>query len=76
MPETGENVAAEYQVSRADQDAFALRSQQRAARRRRAASSPSEIAPVDDQGRKGDDASSTRDEHPRAGHHARGAGKL
>ena len=34
MPETGENVAEEFQVSRADQDAFALRSQQRAAARR------------------------------------------
>ena len=39
MPETGENVAAEFKVSRADQDAFALRSQQRAHCVRRAADS-------------------------------------
>jgi 3-oxoadipyl-CoA thiolase len=40
MPETGENVAEEFQITRADQDAFALRSQQRAGRARRPAISP------------------------------------
>ena len=40
MPETGENVAQDFQVSRADQDAFALRSQQRAAKAQAAGSSP------------------------------------
>ena len=66
MPETAENVAAEFQISRADQDAFALRSQQRAARR------PGE-RPLRRGDRSGDDpararaspSSSTRDEHPR-----------
>ena len=41
MPETGENVAAEFNISRGDQDAFALRSQQRAARAQAQACSPS-----------------------------------
>jgi 3-oxoadipyl-CoA thiolase len=47
MAETGENVAEEYQVSRADQDAFALRSQQRAAKAMAAGYFAEEIAPVD-----------------------------
>src|SRR5277367_378438 len=46
MPETGENVAAEFKVSREDQDAFALRSQQRAARARDAGVFAEEIVPV------------------------------
>ncbi|HEV2559712.1 MAG TPA: 3-oxoadipyl-CoA thiolase [Microvirga sp.] len=65
MPETGENVAEEFQVSRADQDAFALRSQQRAARAREAGTLAREIAPVTIKGRKGDTVVE-RDEHPRA----------
>jgi 3-oxoadipyl-CoA thiolase len=46
MPETGENVAADYNISRADQDAFALRSQQRAARARDAGVFAEQIVPV------------------------------
>jgi 3-oxoadipyl-CoA thiolase len=46
MPETGENVAADYNVSREDQDAFALRSQQRAARAQEAGVFAAQIVPV------------------------------
>ena len=56
MPETGENVAEEFQVSRADQDAFALRSQQRAAKAQDSGFFAREIAPVTIKGRKGEDA--------------------
>ncbi len=64
MPETGENVAEDFGVSRADQDAFALRSQQRAARAIREGLMAQEIVPVTVKGRKGDTVVST-DEHPR-----------
>ncbi|EIF79150.1 beta-ketoadipyl CoA thiolase, partial [Burkholderia pseudomallei 354a] len=46
MPETAENVATDYRVSRADQDAFALRSQQKAARAQADGTLAQEIAPV------------------------------
>jgi 3-oxoadipyl-CoA thiolase len=46
MPETGENVAADFDVSRADQDAFAFRSQQRAARAQDAGVFAEQIVPV------------------------------
>ncbi|MEO0398690.1 MAG: 3-oxoadipyl-CoA thiolase [Pseudomonadota bacterium] len=64
MPETAENVAVEFDVSREDQDAFALRSQQRAAegQARRA----EEIIPVEIPQRKGDPLILDKDEHPRA----------
>ncbi|HEX2509588.1 MAG TPA: 3-oxoadipyl-CoA thiolase [Microvirga sp.] len=65
MPETGENVAEEFQVSRADQDAFALRSQQRAAKAQDSGFFAREIAPVTIKGRKGE-TRVDRDEHPRA----------
>lgn len=64
MPETGENVAAEYQVSRADQDAFALRSQQKAAAG--AQRLAEEIVPVTIPKRRGDPTVVSTDEHPRA----------
>ena len=64
MPETGENVAEAYQVSRADQDAFALRSQQRAGRAQAEGFFAREIVPVTVPGRKGDTVVD-RDEHPR-----------
>ena len=64
MPETGENVAEAYQVSRADQDAFALRSQQKAATAQQSGVFAREIAPVTIKGRKGDTIVDT-DEHPR-----------
>jgi 3-oxoadipyl-CoA thiolase len=65
MPETGENVAAEFKVSRADQDAFALRSQQRALRAQAAGIFEEEIVPVTLPARKGDPIVVSRDEHPR-----------
>ena len=48
MPETGENVAEEFQVTRADQDAFAVRSQQRAGKAIAAGFFAEEIVPVED----------------------------
>ncbi len=64
MPETGENVAQEHAISRADQDAFALRSQQRAAAAQASGFFAAEITPVTIAGRKGD-VVIDRDEHPR-----------
>jgi 3-oxoadipyl-CoA thiolase len=64
MPETGENVAEEFQVSRRDQDAFALRSQQRAARAQENGFFAKEIAPVSIRTRKGETIVD-KDEHPR-----------
>jgi 3-oxoadipyl-CoA thiolase len=65
MPETGENVAEEFQVSRADQDAFAYRSQQRATRAQREGFFAREIVPVAVKSRKGETVVAA-DEHPRA----------
>jgi acetyl-CoA acyltransferase len=64
MPETAENVAEEFQISRADQDAFALRSQQRAGAAMKAGRFQREIVPVTIRGRKGETVVS-EDEHPR-----------
>ncbi|HAQ27568.1 MAG TPA: 3-oxoadipyl-CoA thiolase [Pseudomonas sp.] len=64
MPETADNVAEEWQVSREDQDAFALRSQQRTAKAQAAGFFAEEIVPVVIKGRKGDTLIDT-DEHPR-----------
>ena len=63
MPETAENVAEDYNVSRADQDAFALRSQKKVAEAR--ARLAKEITPVTIPQRKGDDLVFDADEHPR-----------
>jgi acetyl-CoA acyltransferase len=65
MPETGENVAEEFQITRADQDAFALRSQQRAAAARSSGRLAREIAPVTIPQRRGDPIVVELDEHPR-----------
>ena len=65
MPETGENVAAEFHVSRADQDRFALRSQQRTAAAYAREFFARELVPVEIPQRKGRALSVTRDEHPR-----------
>ncbi len=65
MPETADNVAADYGVSRADQDAFALRSQQRWAAAQAAGRFADEIAPVTIPQRKGDPRVVDTDEHPR-----------
>ena len=65
MPSTGENVAQEFQVSRADQDAFALRSQERAARAQANGRLAAEIVGVAIPQRKGDAVVVESDEHPR-----------
>src|SRR6202046_696336 len=65
MPETGENVAEEYQVARKDQDAFALRSQQRAARAAAAGYFAEEIVAVEAPGGKAGPIVVDKDEHPR-----------
>ncbi|PDT35617.1 3-oxoadipyl-CoA thiolase [Rhizobium sp. M10] len=66
MPETGENVAADYHVSREDQDAFAVRSQAKAAAAQASGRLAKEITPVTIPQRKGDPVVVDRDEHPRA----------
>jgi 3-oxoadipyl-CoA thiolase len=66
MPSTGENVAQEFQVSRADQDAFALMSQERAAAAQASGRFAAEIVAVEVPQRKGDPVVIDRDEHPRA----------
>jgi acetyl-CoA acyltransferase len=66
MPETGENVAEDFNVSRADQDAFALRSQRRAVAAQANGRLAQEIAPISIPRRKGDPIAVDRDEHPRA----------
>ncbi len=65
MPETAENVAADFNISRADQDAFALRSQTRALRAQADGTLAQEITPVTIPARKGDPLVVSRDEHPR-----------
>lgn len=66
MPETGENVAEEFQISREDQDAFALRSQARAAAAQASGYFAGEIIAVPVPGRKGETTMVDTDEHPRA----------
>ncbi|CAB3649433.1 Beta-ketoadipyl-CoA thiolase [Paraburkholderia graminis C4D1M] len=65
MPETGENVATDYNISRADQDAFALRSQQKAARAQKDGTLAQEIVGVTIAQKKGDPITVSQDEHPR-----------
>ncbi len=65
MPETAENVAAEFGVSREDQDAMALRSQQRAIAAQKSGFFDGEIVPVSIPQKKGDALVVDRDEHPR-----------
>jgi len=66
MPETAENVAADFKVSRADQDAFALRSQQRAAAAVAEGRLTEEIVPVSIAQKRGEPLLVSKDEHPRA----------
>ncbi|TAX90265.1 3-oxoadipyl-CoA thiolase [Rhizobium leguminosarum] len=66
MPETGENVAEDYHVSREDQDAFAVRSQAKAAAAQANGRLAKEITPVTIPQRKGDPVVVVEDEHPRA----------
>ena len=65
MPETAENVAAEYGVSRADQDAFAMRSQARALAAQKNGRLAKEIVPVTIPAKKGEAVVVDKDEHPR-----------
>ncbi|MBR8322200.1 MULTISPECIES: 3-oxoadipyl-CoA thiolase [Burkholderia cepacia complex] len=65
MPETAENVAVDYDISRADQDLFALRSQQKAARAQQDGTLAEEIVAVTIPQKKGDAIVVSRDEHPR-----------
>ncbi|NRH28551.1 3-oxoadipyl-CoA thiolase [Pseudomonas sp. MS19] len=75
MPVTADNVAQEYAVSREDQDAFALRSQQRAAAAQESGYYAEEIVPVVIKTRKGETIVDT-DEHPRADSNAEAMAKL
>ncbi len=75
MPQTADNVADEWQISRADQDAFALRSQQRAAAAQQAGFFAEEIVPVVIRGKKGETVVDT-DEHPRGDTSAEALAKL
>ena len=76
MPETGENVAQDFQISRADQDAFALRSQGRTAAAQARGFFEGEITPVETPGGKAGPNTVTRDEHPRADTDAAALAKL
>lgn len=66
MPETAENVAVQFGISRADQDAFALRSQQKAARAQQDGTLAEEIVPVEIPQKKGDPIRVSLDEHLRS----------
>lgn len=66
MPETGENVAADFDISRADQDLFAVTSQQRATKARDAGRFAQEIVPVELKGKKGAVTLVDTDEHIRS----------
>lgn len=75
MPQTADNVADEWQINREDQDAFALRSQQRTAAAQQAGFFAEEIVPVVIKGKKGETIVDT-DEHPRADTTAEALAKL
>ncbi|NNG56585.1 MULTISPECIES: 3-oxoadipyl-CoA thiolase [Sphingomonadales] len=66
MPETGDNVAIDYNVAREDQDAFAVRSQEKAAAAQANGRLEKEIVPVTIPQKKGDPLIVAKDEHPRA----------
>ena len=76
MPETAENLAEERKISRADQDAFALRSQQRWAKAQAAGYFSNEIVPVSIAGKKGAVTVVDKDEHPRPDTTAESLAKL
>jgi 3-oxoadipyl-CoA thiolase len=76
MPETGENVAEEFQVTRADQDAFALRSQRRAGKGIASGYFAEEIIPVEAPGGKSGPIVVDKDEHPRPETTLEGLAKL
>jgi 3-oxoadipyl-CoA thiolase len=76
MPETGENVAEEYQISRADQDAFAFRSQQRAGKAIASGYFAEEIVTVEVPGGRAGPVTVDKDEHPRPDTTMEGLAKL
>ncbi|HJQ34369.1 MAG TPA: thiolase family protein [Pyrinomonadaceae bacterium] len=76
MGETAENLARKYEISRDEQDEYALRSQQRAAAAIEGGRFDAEIVPVQVKGRKGETSSIERDEHPRADSTIEGLRKL
>jgi 3-oxoadipyl-CoA thiolase len=76
MPETAENVAEDYQVARKDQDAFALRSQQRAAQAQASGFLAEEIEPVIVPGGRAGPVTVDKDEHPRPDTTSEGLAKL
>ncbi|MFD2739494.1 3-oxoadipyl-CoA thiolase [Sulfitobacter aestuarii] len=76
MPQTADNVAADFEVSRADQDAFAARSQARWEAAQQAGSFADEIVPVTVPQRRGDPVIFDTDEHPRPGTGVEKLGKL
>jgi acetyl-CoA acyltransferase len=76
MPETAENVAADFGISRADQDAFAVRSQDKAVAAQENGRLAQEIVPVTIPQRRGDAVVVSKDEHPRAGTTVDTLGKL
>jgi len=76
MPETAENVAAEFSINRNDQDAFALDSQLKTERAQQAGNFADEIIPVSISRRKQEALVFDRDEHPRAGSTLAGMAKL
>ncbi len=76
MPETAENVAEDYQIARKDQDAFAYRSQQRAAKAQAAGYFKAEIEPVIVPGGKAGPITVDKDEHPRPDTTMEGLAKL
>jgi 3-oxoadipyl-CoA thiolase len=76
MPETGENVAEEYQISRADQDAFAFRSQQRAGQAIASGYFAEEIVVVEAPGGRAGPVTVDKDEHPRPDTTMEGLAKL
>ena len=76
MPETADNVAADFNISRTDQDAFALRSQQRWTAAQAAGRFADELVPVSVPQKRGDPVVVDRDEHPRADASIEQLGKL
>ncbi|MCB1463682.1 MAG: 3-oxoadipyl-CoA thiolase [Nitratireductor sp.] len=76
MPETGENVAEDFKVSRADQDAFAVRSQDKAVAAQENGRLAKEIVAVTIPQRKGDPVVVEKDEHPRPGTTVESLGRL
>ncbi|HVF27058.1 MAG TPA: thiolase family protein [Pyrinomonadaceae bacterium] len=76
MGETAENLTRQYEISRDEQDAYALRTQQRAAAAIDGGRFDSEIVPVEIKGRRGETTTFARDEHPRADTSLDSLGKL